>query len=676
MAITDLSLNYKYRSDQNILYKDFYDPCLSRSVAYDRAAGYFSSHSLKTMARGLENFLFNGGRVRIVANPHLNEGDIEAILKGHHAKEDVIERALLREMEISETTIEDDTLNVLAWLIYTGQLEIKIAYTENNSLYHEKFGIFRDSEGNSIAFSGSSNETLGGIRDNFEKVDVFLPDKDQHRIDDMINDFQKLWYNRTKGLKVIDVPNSIKQKLLDRKGVMPKQPKKKAKIQARTYQVNAIEALQRNEWSGILEMATGTGKTITSLLAIQKYKEQSGQVFLVIYAPFTHLVEQWRSEVELFNYSQITLCYGAKSKWQSELTDRIRKFNLGIIQQHVVIATYKTATSTEFTELMKKIYGPSALIADECHYLGSRSFRNIEFNHFDVKIGLSATPDRWWDESGTNFLKSVFEKVVYEYTLEQAIVDDKLTKYRYTPHIVNLTEDELQSYQKLTAKIVQQYHSKKIDEDRIERLNRQRSLILAKAEKKMGMLLQLLSQQKIEQIQHTLVYCAENQVSILTRELADLGLRVHKFDSTVPTKERQVILKAFARKEIQVLVAIKCLDEGVDVPSTKCAYFLASTSNPREFVQRRGRILRKSPGKVLAEIHDFIVLPEDVDEATFTMIAKKELPRFAEFSSVAINQYEAKNVLLSYIDPYNLNYLMDMKPWEVYHLMKEESDRV
>ncbi|PGZ09661.1 hypothetical protein COE30_07645 [Bacillus cereus] len=676
MAITDLSLNYKYRSDQNILYKDFYEPCLCRSVAYDRAAGYFSSHSLKTMARGLEYFLFNGGRVRIVANPHLNEGDIEAILKGYHAKEDVIERALLREMEISETTIEDDTLNVLAWLIYNGQLEIKIAYTENNSLYHEKFGIFRDSGGNSIAFSGSSNETLGGIRDNFEKVDVFLPDKDQHRIDDMINDFQKLWYNRTKGLKVIDVPNSIKQKLLDRKGVMPKQLKKKAEIQARTYQVNAIEALQRNEWSGILEMATGTGKTITSLLAIQKFKKQSGRVFLVIYAPFTHLVEQWRSEVELFNYSQITLCYGAKSKWQSELTDRIRKFNLGIIQQHVVIATYKTATSTEFTELMKKIYGPSALIADECHYLGSQSFRNIEFNHFDVKIGLSATPDRWWDESGTNFLKSVFEKVVYEYTLEQAIVDDKLTKYRYTPHIVNLTEDELQSYQKLTAKIVQQYHSKKPDEDRIERLNRQRSLILAKAEQKIGMLLQLLSQQKIEQIQHTLVYCAENQVSILTRELADLGLRVHKFDSTVPTKERQVILKAFARKEIQVLVAIKCLDEGVDVPSTKCAYFLASTSNPREFVQRRGRILRKSPGKVLAEIHDFIVLPEDIDEATFTMIAKKELPRFAEFSSVAINQYEAKNVLLSYIDPYNLNYLMDMKPWEVYHLMKEESDRV
>src|SRR5690606_8259292 len=123
---------------------------------------------------------------------------------------------------------------------------------------------------------------------------------------------------------------------------------------------------------------------------------------------------------------------------------------------------------------------------------------------------------------------------------------------------------------------------------------------------------------------------------------------------------------------------IKCLDEGVDVPSTRCAYFLASTSNPREFIQRRGRILRKAKGKQLAEIHDFIVFPKDVDEHTFTMIAKKELPRFAEFCSSAINRSTAKNKILPYISTYNLNHLMDMKPWDVYKEMKEafESDDI
>ncbi|MCU6602700.1 DEAD/DEAH box helicase family protein [Peribacillus frigoritolerans] len=671
MGLTDIDFNLKYRSDYDQLHEDFYYPCLIESVKYDRAAGYFSSHSLKTLARGFEVFLFNGGKIRIVANPMLSAEDIFAIEKGHKAKSDVIERALLREIEVSSAMLQDETLNVLAWLIYKDQLEIKIAHTDNNALYHEKFGVFTDEEGNSVAFSGSANETFGGIASNFEKIDVYSGAQDQLRIQGAKEDFELLWSNNTNGLSVINVPASVKKNLLEKRGPMPKPSKHMAAIEPREYQQIAIQMLINNNWQGILEMATGTGKTITSLLAATKYKKINGRLFLVIYAPFTHLVEQWKRECEKFGFEYITLCYESKTKWLDELEQEIRNFNIGILNVHVVITTYKTAATPHFNALINKVAYHSVLIADECHYIGSRAFRNIEFENFTAKIGLSATPDRWWDETGTAFLKEIFDKVVYQYSLEAAIEAGKLTPYEYFPHVISLTESEIEAYKKLTLQIIRLYNSEVADKEKIEQLNRKRSLILAKAYGKIPLLLSLLNEKSVEDIHHTLVYCAEKQVSVLTKALSDMGLRVHKFDSTVANKERKKVLQAFADGTIQVLVAIKCLDEGVDVPSTCSAYFLASTSNPREFVQRRGRILRTAKGKTLAEIHDFIVFPDGMDADTFTMIAKKELPRFAEFSSAAINQSTAKNEIYPYLDPYNLNHLMDMKPWDVYNEMKE-----
>lgn len=674
MSLTDITFNYKYRSDNDELHHDFYYPCLLESVKYDRAAGYFSSNSLKTLARGFEVFLFHGGKIRIVANPKLSEEDILAIEKGHEAKINVIERALLREIEVSSTTIQDETLNVLAWLIYKDQLEIKIAHTDNNSLYHEKFGIFTDEVENSVAFSGSANETFGGIVNNFEKIDVYSGDQDRLRIEGAIEDFELLWNNTTNGLTVIDVPDSVKRNLLERRGPMPNKSNVSSTIEPREYQKKAIQMLMNNNWLGILEMATGTGKTITSLLAATEYRNMNGRLFLVIYAPFTHLVEQWEKECKRFGFEYITLCYESKTKWLNELEQEIRNFNIGVLDFHVVITTYKTASTSHFNELINKVSNNAFLIADECHYIGSRAFRNIEFDNFKAKLGLSATPDRWWDEVGTAFLKGVFDKVVYQYSLEEAINAGKLTPYEYFPHVISLTESEITDYKKLTLQIIRLYNKEDPETDKIEHLNRKRALILAKAYGKIPKMLSLLKEKNVDEIKHTLVYCAEKQVSVITKALSDMGLRTHKFDSTVANKERKSVLKAFDEGTIQVLVAIKCLDEGVDVPSTRSAYFLASTSNPREFVQRRGRILRTARGKSIAEIHDFIVFPDEVDADTFTMIAKKELPRFAEFSGAALNRSIAKNEVNSYLDPYNLNYLMDMKPWDVYKEMKEAYD--
>lgn len=670
MSLENLNLEFKYRSNQSVLFQDFYNPCLLNSIQYDRAAGYFSSYSLQTLAQGFESFLINGGKVRIVANPHLSEQDIEAIEKGHRAKNDVIEKALLKEIDITESNLQNETLNVLAWLIYNNQLEIKIAFTDNNSLYHEKFGIFYDDNGPGVAFSGSSNETAGGLKENFEKIDVYSRATEQLRIADMVTDFENLWANRTNGLTVISIPDSVKKKMLSYKKSFPATSGKKSP-EPRPYQKKAIASLIENDWHGIFEMATGTGKTITSLLATKEYFKKNKRMFLVIFVPFTHLVEQWKKECQSFDYTEITLCYGSKNSWLINLEREIRDFRIGISDFHLVITTYKTAGTPDFLNLIESLSKNAVLIADECHYLGAKAFKNIQLNNFHSKIGLSATPDRWWDESGTKFIKSFFKGVVFTYSLEEAITNNALTNYKYLPIVTDLTDDELEHYEKITNRLAFLYSQDDPDKDLIERLNLERSLVIARAENKLTKLLSILASQKKEEISHTLVYCAPKQVNILTKQISDLGIQVHQFDSKVKTSEREIILKSFSEGKIQVLVAIKCLDEGVDVPSTRVAYFLASTSNPREFVQRRGRILRNSPGKTLAEIHDFIILPSNSDERMFKVIASKEIPRFAEFSSAAINKYEAHSKIGSWLDIYNLNYLMEMKPWDVYKEFRE-----
>lgn len=673
MGLLDLSLKYTYRSDNEKLYEDFYEKCLIESIQYDRAAGYFTSNSLKLIAKGLEYFLHRGGNIRIIANPYLDREDLEAITLGYGAKEEIIERKLLRELEITAKNIEDETLNILAWLIFEGKLEIKIAFTENNALYHEKFGIFKDAEGNVISFSGSANETAGGISENFEKIDVFLPPQDMHRISGAVIDFENLWDDQTNGLVIKKISQQLKDHILKhKKNTKPPIRDNTLSVPVpHDYQKEAIEKFKLNNWCGILEMATGTGKTITSLLAMELYRKINGRVFLIVIAPFKHLVDQWEQECLKFNIKSPLLCYESSTKWKNELSSIIRDFNLGISDFEVVITTYDTAANPLFYEQIVKIQKNSFLISDECHYMGAMGFRNLPYNYIHARLGLSATPYRWWDEVGTQFLMEYFHEVVFEYTLDQAIEANKLTPYKYFPEVIDLTGEELKEYMKITRRIIQHYNSKDKDEKKLSILNQQRSKILSKAEQKIPRLIELLDEKGVENISHSIVYCAEGQVNKITRLLSNLGMKVHKFDSTVSNQKRQEILERFAANDIQVLVAIKCLDEGVDVPSTKTAYFIASTSNPREFVQRRGRILRTHYKKTLAEVYDFIVLPQNVDDSSFTTIARKELPRFAEFANSSITPSHAKNVILPYISRHNLNHLMDMRPWDVYFATKE-----
>lgn len=446
-------------------------------------------------------------------------------------------------------------------------------------------------------------------------------------------------------------------------------------FELREYQKEAITAFQANKQSGIFDMATGTGKTITSLFAANEAFKKNNRQFLVIIVPFLHLIEQWAKDFSLLGIDYYLEIAYSKSHWSSKLADLVWDYNYRYRERVVIIGSYKSMANPDFQTQIAEISGDRFLIADECHYLGSSQSRKNNFLSFEAKLGLSATPRRWWDEEGTTAINKLFEKIVYSFPMEEAIEKKILTNYLYHPIVTDLTEEEISVYQEISLKISRLMGIKPLTKDleeRLKRLTMQRATLLQNAENKKGQLSSLISKQ--EDKRHTLVYCGKGQVDELVEMLADLGIRVHRFNSEINFKDREKILQQFSNGEIEVLVAIKCLDEGVDVPSTRVAYFMASTSNPREFIQRRGRILRRSAGKSLSVVYDFVVLPKQSELASevFASIATKEMPRFAEFSQFALNQYKARNVVMPYLKKHHLDSLMDILPWEMYEKIKQE----
>lgn len=448
-------------------------------------------------------------------------------------------------------------------------------------------------------------------------------------------------------------------------------------IKLRDYQLEAVKEFEENNNVGIFDMATGTGKTFTSLYAANQNYHEKKEQFLVIVVPFVHLINQWSEDFHIFDIDYYLEIAYSKQLWVKKLKDWIWDYNKGYRKRVVVVGSYKSMMNKEFQELIKTIKRNTFLIADECHYIGSKEARKNNFSLFSAKLGLSATPRRWWDEEGSEAINRLFDRTVYTYSMEEAIEEKILTNYLYYPVKVELNEDEKSEYNQLSKKIsrlmFRQVNDNELDEQ-LKMLVLKRARVIQNAEQKKERLYSLLKKQEV--LSHTLVYCGIGQVSEIVESISNLGIRVHRFNSELNQFEREKILKRFSDGEIQVLVAIKCLDEGVDVPSTRTAYFLSSTSNPREFIQRRGRVLRKSKGKILSEIYDFIVLPDKpgTDRDLFKSIAEKEMPRFSEFSQFAINQYDAREQITPILRRYELDYLMDITPWEMYEQIKSKGE--
>lgn len=682
---TELDLQKTLDTSTADIIEDFFVPVLARATRYDRGVGFFSSGWLRVTARGMVKFAAQGGRARWVTSPILSEADWEALQAGEAARADPILRATLsRNIDDLAQMLENETLSALAWMVADEILTFKLALPQNKlegGDFHDKFGVFTDTAGNQLSFNGSYNESIQGTR-NYESIKIFCsweaPFAPLVQAD--IQRFERLWANQDPNVRVFDLPEAAREQILQlRTGerpypepvwvklrrlretnleYKPARPKLPKNLTLRDYQLEAIADWFANDCKGLLEMATGTGKTITALAASAKLYDRETRLAVIIAVPYQHLVDQWAEEARAFGYRAI-LAYQSKSSWLDKLNHMILEFNGGYRNFISVVTTHTTFISPEFQGSIARLVGPSLIIADEAHHLGAERSRHSYPPHIPYRLALSATPDRWFDDAGTKALRGYFGETVFSFPLEQAI-GVSLTPYYYYPHLVPLTDEELETYEELSAKIAKLLgREDEAGQEALKLLLIKRANLLNTAENKLDVLSDLVDEQS--RVEHSLFYCAPQQIDEVLQLLGwEKGLLVHRFTAEENASERQRLLTDFAEGNLDALVAMKCLDEGVDVPSTRTAFFLASSSNPREFVQRRGRILRKAPNKEFSIIYDLIAVPPTssaVSTASFRAersIMQRELQRFKEFAYAALNKHQALDVIWDIASHYGL----------------------
>ena len=722
MSFQELDIKKEYRSLLDSVAKDFYIPLLSQAVKYQRAVGFFSSSSLVEISKGISELAKNGGKIQLVASPYLSDEDVEAIKSGYAMRDQVVKEAIRREMTEGKTPFEKARLNLLANLISDNILDIKIAFTEDSDrmgMYHEKMGIITDAEGNRVAFAGSMNESATAMTLNYESIDVFCSWKgEEDRVIAKENAFASIWNDTEPNIKIIDFPE-LKQEIIekykrsvpdfeiDKKEYAPDidtvlhtdlgvyseyGPKFPEWFKLHDYQDEAITEWQKRNYRGIFDMATGTGKTYTGLGALTTLSKNIGhKLAAIIVCPYQHLVEQWVEDILKFNIDPIIGYSDSSQKdWPKRLKDAIRDQKLKVRGKEFFcfICTNATFSSDYVQTQLAKIKSDTLLMVDEAHNFGAPYLSCLLYDNYKYRLALSATLDRHNDEEGTAKLYDFFGEKCIEYTLDRAIEEKKLTKYKYYPIVVTLTEEELEAYDNLSYEIgkciMKGKNGKMKLSSRGEKLALKRSRIVAGAKNKLTMLEEVI--QPYIHDKHILVYCGATKGLEQNQDRTDvdsedirqndavtdllgnkLGMEVSQFTSKESVEEREVLKREFSAGDtLKVLIAIKCLDEGVNIPKIKTAFILASTTNPKEYIQRRGRVLRLAEGKEYAEIYDFITLPYDTESVTSlteaqvkrnSTLVKNELRRAEEFSRIAVNMVESASLIDEIKDAYGIQEL-------------------
>lgn len=713
MSLIDLNIKSEYRSLIDNVVDDFYIPVLKESVLYQRAVGFFSSSALIAISKGVEGLISNGGKIQIIASPRLSQEDIDEIRKGYEVRK-VLERALLRGIETHNSVEDTSRLSYIASLIANGVLDIKIAFLSTNNeiaMYHEKMGIMSDIEGNAVAFSGSMNESENAFSANYESFDVFCSwTNEKERVFQKQMAFQAIWNDYEPGVETIDFPEAVKDRiyafnnsLRRNSGLKPPEENSLPEdamflppdFKIRPYQENAIQNWKENGYCGIYDMATGTGKTLTALASIEQlFSDNHKRLGVVIVCPYQHLVEQWVEDIVRFGIKPIVGYSSSSQKsWKKNLAQAVRSFNLRVSDFFCFITTNASFVTKTVQDQIGLLSEDVVFVVDEAHNMGATNYRRYLPDNIKCRLGLSATIDRHNDESGTIALAEYFGKKCIAYSLKDAIDSQMLTRYHYYPVLTYLDQDELSDYLSITGQLAKAIHKKNgkvVLTERAKQLLIKRSRIVAGAKGKLPELQRQIAPHIDDK--HILVYCGaatvrdeddadfgKRQIDLVADLLGNtLNMRVGRFTSQESAQERAQIREAFAEgNALQVLVAIKCLDEGVNIPSIKTAFILASSTNPKEYIQRRGRVLRKFPGKEFAVIYDFITLPFPVNtiaaqnstiiDSTKGLI-KRELIRMMDFADIAENPSSTFDLV------YDLKHGFNISEEEL--LGEEDSDNV
>lgn len=649
--------------------------------------GFFSSEVLASLAPGLATYIAGSqNSFRLIISPLLRAEDQAAIEDGLISAEEIADR-ILEEQTVTEDLLQRHTLKCLSWLLRERRIEIKIALMKD-ALFHPKVWLFEEHR-DVIAAHGSSNVTYAGITKNIEQIAVSRSwqDPNQCYITDKLRyEFGRLWKNKDDNCLVLPLPDAVRQRLL--RTYSSEAPPSEDELRALyakalglteepapyeteppsfpsksfaipdwleyddgpfQHQGKAVAAWCDAGYRGVLEMATGSGKTITSMIAAYRLYEIHKPLLIVVAAPYVPLIEQWCDEVAPFGIKPVNLTTsGSAAKRASELQKIKRRLRTGLSDVEAVVVSHDTLCTPEFLDAVKSFECPRLLIADEAHNLGRPSFINDAPDFFEHRLGLSATPIRQYDEEGTEALFNFFGSVPFRFALEEAI-GRCLVEYDYYVHPVYLTAQEMGEWSDLTGKIKQNAWRGECGkpDDYLAKLLRDRRALLETASGKISTLKDLLDKEDAGGLRHTLVYTSDKgpaQLDNVNRLLRDKNILFHQLtaDETASRDKAKRIIRSFQDGEMQVLTAKRVLDEGVNIPQICKAFILASTTVERQWVQRRGRLLRtcSAIGKTHSIIYDLLALPPGMDEGLDSdarAMVRAELCRAQEFARLARN---------------------------------------
>lgn len=740
----------------------FFSECLCNSNSFDLMLGFFSSSAVSVLSDGFAAFLYNGGTMRLIINDILTEDDRDAVIRG--ADGSLLPAFDLSNLESLKETLSErgrHFFDCIAWLIRNGRIEICVITPKGGEgVAHTKCGVFCDGL-SKVGFDGSVNFSRTAFIDNKESLTACCSwDNaiERAKIIDIEEEFERTFSGGDDTVIYVD-PSAIRTRLsegfpdkdirtlleeeydimsgTDRLGMplsvqaalkrasekvgaairrIRERETARATVQEtpadptlprfpypsgpRQYQQDAFDAWRNNYQRGLFAMATGTGKTITSLNCLYEIYKRKGYYKAVILVPTVTLVDQWEAECRKFNFTGIVKVCSANHRWESQ----VNTFHMLESMEspsspvsYIIICTYASYLKTKvFTSLNGFSRSQVLFIADECHNMGAAGIRRkMDIIPYSRRIGLSATPDRQFDEAGNAVLLDFFgasRRYTFEYDMDTAIHGDPpaLCRYDYYPHVVRLTETEMDEYMKISVKLARLFNYDRNAfegaDSVLKLLLLKRKSIIHKAENKLEVFRSIIEDRLAEKgdLKYMLVYVPEGNVvdefadevfsesdtlqddpdtvhliDRYTAVIRDAGKDVTVRQFTGGTKDRDTILEDFAAGRLEVLTSMKCLDEGVDVPRSELAVFCASTGNPRQFIQRRGRILRMHPDKRKAVIHDLVVVPEVVEGAeSYEMersLMASELRRVKNFALLSENAGATLDELDRILEHYNLS---------------------
>lgn len=669
MTFKDIPIDISYISVGEESFSKILNPLLTCTKVYKRSVGFFSSSALNFISDGLLEMARNGGKIYLATSPRLSDDDIFAIQNGY-ADRERIKDAFINDVQSTLKVITDDNARILYMLVKEGIVDVKIV-VRNSGIYHDKLALLEDYDGNVIACVGSNNETASGYNGNYEKTRVYKSWFDSEgRIEDEMSEFDSIWDNGNPQLFVYDFMDAFEKELISRVEKSGPYSTTTSKYTMRDYQIDARAKWLENDHKGFFVMATGTGKTITSLYSIQDFIRDN-KVFTVIAVPYKHLASQWAEDVKaFFPEAFVQIIHG-------EIPDGETKIYASYLQSLkqykpiIIITTIKSFFLERYVNLYDKIDYDKLLIVDEAHNFVNKLSDELQCK-YPYRLGLSATPVFGNDTEKTADLLNWFGGQIVDLPIEKAL-GKYLVNYEYHPIFVNATAEDEAKFAKATKLMLSGMdfaQSKIIDEDKFTLGYRGRLRAISMAEEKIDRIEEIFS--TIEDKDHTIIYCSDGKLwsslgdntgsneirhleyilnKINQSCLTSVGCgKASKFTASESVEERMALIDSFNKGYIEYLVAIRCLDEGINIPSIKSALILSSNDNYREFVQRRGRILRLYGDKKLAHIYDVIVLPSFENDA----FAKIELRRFFEYGRLALNKDVLMDQLSSLLEKYDL----------------------